>query len=178
MQSNTDHVPNILNWRPSPSFCFVVTGSLLWCAAGTMSMNECSKSQTICYFIGTMFLFYFCFEFVRCFLSLKIIELPSRALPTNDINTTIVLPLTTLEAYFYGGLSKKKRFELFQKKKTNPILLPINTRRFHKIIITWFELFGNILKRWISLMVCLISFWLWLPKSQIKALDPWCRFSL
>jgi F0F1-type ATP synthase membrane subunit a len=79
-----------------------------------------SKSQTICYFIGTMFLFYFCFEFVRCFLSLKIIELPSRALPTNDINTTIVLPLITLEAYFYAGLSKKKGLSYF-KKSIKPI---------------------------------------------------------
>ncbi|KAL9293455.1 putative H(+)-transporting two-sector ATPase [Arabidopsis thaliana] len=78
-------------------------------------------------FIGTLFLL-FLFLIGQEPFYWKIIQLFQGELvaPTNDINTTVVLALLTLVAYFYAGLSKKRLGNFSKYIQPTPILLHIN----------------------------------------------------
>lgn len=99
-------------------------------------------------FVGTLFLFILISNWLGALVPWKLIHLPEGELaaPTNDINTTISLALSTSITYFYAGL-KKKGFSYFKKYfQPTPVLLPINVLEdFTKPLSLSFRLFGNIL---------------------------------
>lgn len=99
-------------------------------------------------FVGTLFLFILISNWLGALVPWKLIHLPEGELaaPTNDINTTISLALSTSITYFYAGL-KKRGFSYFKKYfQPTPVLLPINVLEdFTKPLSLSFRLFGNIL---------------------------------
>jgi F-type H+-transporting ATPase subunit a len=99
-------------------------------------------------FVGSLFLFILISNWLGALVPWKLIHLPEGELaaPTNDINTTISLALSTSVTYFYAGL-KKKGFGYFAKYfQPTPVLLPINVLEdFTKPLSLSFRLFGNIL---------------------------------
>lgn len=99
-------------------------------------------------FVGTLFLFILISNWLGALVPWKLIHLPEGELaaPTNDINTTISLALSTSVTYFYAGL-KEKGFSYFKKYfQPTPVLLPINVLEdFTKPLSLSFRLFGNIL---------------------------------
>lgn len=99
-------------------------------------------------FVGTLFLFILISNWLGALVPWKLIHLPEGELaaPTNDINTTISLALSTSITYFYAGL-KKRGFSYFKKYfQPTPVLLPINILEdFTKPLSLSFRLFGNIL---------------------------------
>ena len=99
-------------------------------------------------FVGSLFLFILISNWLGALVPWKLIHLPEGELaaPTNDINTTISLALSTSITYFYAGL-KKRGFSYFKKYfQPTPVLLPINILEdFTKPLSLSFRLFGNIL---------------------------------
>lgn len=66
--------------------------------------------------------------------------------PTNDINTTVALALTTSVAYFYAGLSRKGLGYFADYAQPTPIMVPFKIiEDFTKPLSLSFRLFGNIL---------------------------------
>ena len=99
-------------------------------------------------FVGTLFLFILVSNWLGALVPWKLIELPEGELaaPTNDINTTIALALSTSITYFYAGFKKKGLGYFFKYLQPTPVLLPINILEdFTKPLSLSFRLFGNIL---------------------------------
>jgi len=137
--SNLTEVPR--NWQNFMEFLVEYIESI--------AKNQIGKNFTEWVpFIGTLFLFILISNWLGALVPWKLIELPEGELaaPTNDINTTIALALSTSITYFYAGFKKRGLSYFLKYLQPTPVLLPINILEdFTKPLSLSFRLFGNIL---------------------------------
>jgi F-type H+-transporting ATPase subunit a len=98
--------------------------------------------------VGTLFIFVFAANWWGALVPWKVIVLPEGELaaPTNDINVTVALALTTSFSYFGAGLKKKGIRFFMRYVMPSPVFLPISLLEdFAKPLSLSFRLFGNVL---------------------------------
>lgn len=157
--SNLTEVPR--NWQNFMEFVVEYIESI--------AKNQIGKNFTEWVpFVGSLFLFILISNWLGALVPWKLLELPEGELaaPTNDINTTISLALSTSFTYFYAGFKKRGLGYFLKYLQPTPILLPINILEdFTKPLSLSFRLFGNILadELTISVLILLVPILIPLP---------------